>query len=409
MAQIAFEGELSNAEDAETAATYITHMAKMYPSLLTRQQEEFHANRKWNSRKKLERIVANSEEIHEEIQNFVRQKINTLYAREDTTDNQQINKLEKLLNKREKIYSKLTGEDSELQKKLMNNYASYLINAKFNFYDWGEFTRYLINKKNRSTNFSEKQNIAKELYLQYKNDEEIFTTHNWRWVVKVAKKYRGKGVSFIDLIQHGNLGMLRAFEKFDPRKGYRFTTYATWWIRQSIIRATVDEASNVRVPSNMHDALNKIRRQEHILIQKNQRMLQLDEISKKRKMSQVVKENLKSGFAAQSDFSSLDAPVGGKGRDGESRSTLSDLIEDHDLILPEEYVDTVLMKEKLKKCIQDLDSREIAVISLRYGLNGGGPQTLQQISGQVNLSRERVRQVELKALKKLQNSFSQEL
>ncbi|MBI5064733.1 sigma-70 family RNA polymerase sigma factor [Candidatus Woesearchaeota archaeon] len=254
----------------------------------------------------------------------------------------------------------------------------------------------------------EKQKAVKELHDKYKETESVFFNHNWKLVVSIAKRYVGKGISFVDLIQEGNTGLLRAIEKFDSEKGYKFSTYATWWVKQSIVRSIIDKSRTVRVNSNMYDSLTKVRNQKRRMDYETEREFSFDEaldVTKDKTgkyFSDIQKENLKKAARTLDVVVSLDMPA------NDTDTVVSDLIPS-DYERPEETVNRTLELEKLKKCLAGLDLRDRQVITLRYGLGGKEPYTLQEVAEKVKLSRERIRQIELNVVKKLRKDFAENM
>ncbi|MCD8194765.1 MAG: RNA polymerase sigma factor RpoD [Coprobacillus sp.] len=243
----------------------------------------------------------------------------------------------------------------------------------------------------------EEPELAKRILEGDEAAREKLINSNLRLVVNIAKHYVGRGMLFTDLIQEGNIGLMKAVQKFDYTKGYKFSTYATWWIRQAITRAIADQARTIRIPVHMVETINKITRAQRKLIQDLGREPTAEEISAEMK-GELSPQEIRHIQRIALEPVSLESPIG-----EEEDSHLGDFIEDKDSESPVEYATKELLREELKDVLNDLSEREERVIRLRYGLDDNRPRTLEEVGKEFGVTRERIRQIEAKALKKLKH------
>ena len=242
---------------------------------------------------------------------------------------------------------------------------------------------------------AEEIEIAKRMADGDQDAKKQLAEANLRLVVSVAKRYVGRGMLFLDLIQEGNLGLIKAVEKFDYRKGYKFSTYATWWIRQAITRAIADQARTIRIPVHMVETINKLIRVNRQLLQEYGREPRPDEIACEMGISE---EKVREIIKVAQEPVSLETPIG-----EEEDSHLGDFIPDDDAPAPAEVAAFTLLKEQLMEVLDTLTPREEKVLRLRFGLDDGKARTLEEVGREFNVTRERIRQIEAKALRKLRH------
>lgn len=242
----------------------------------------------------------------------------------------------------------------------------------------------------------EEIDLAKRILDGNEGAKKKLAAANLRLVVSIAKRYVGRGMLFLDLIQEGNMGLIKAVEKFDYTKGFKFSTYATWWIRQAITRAIADQARTIRIPVHMVETINKLTRVQRQLIQELGREPTAEEISEK--MDGMTADKVREIQKISLEPVSLETPIG-----EEDDSHLGDFIEDEGAMSPDDYAANELLKDELNEVLLELTDREEKVLRLRFGLDDGRTRTLEEVGKEFNVTRERIRQIEAKALRKLKH------
>ena len=244
-------------------------------------------------------------------------------------------------------------------------------------------------------NYEEEIELAQKVLEGDDDAKQKLIESNLRLVVSIAKKHTNRGLKMLDLIQEGNRGLMKAVEKFEYEKGFKFSTYATWWIRQAITRAIADQGRTIRIPVHMIETINKIKKESRIILQETGKEPTAEELSKK---LELPVDKVKAILEMNQDPISLETPVG-----SEEDSELGDFVEDDKFLNPYDATTRVLLKEQLDEVLKTLNEREEMVLRYRYGLDDGSPKTLEEVGKIFNVTRERIRQIEVKALRKLRH------
>ena len=244
-------------------------------------------------------------------------------------------------------------------------------------------------------NYEEEIELAQKVLEGDDDAKQKLIESNLRLVVSIAKKHTNRGLKMLDLIQEGNMGLMKAVEKFEYEKGFKFSTYATWWIRQAITRAIADQGRTIRITLHMIETINKIKKESRIILQETGKEPTAEELSKK---LELPVDKVKAILEMNQDPISLETPVG-----SEEDSELGDFVEDDKFLNPYDATTRVLLKEQLDEVLKTLNEREEMVLRYRYGLDDGSPKTLEEVGKIFNVTRERIRQIEVKALRKLRH------